>query len=232
MCSSDPHGSIRRASRARAANRPSSRTRYRFERGVDPQFVLPGLELCTQYILEWCGGEASDVFIAGELPPPNEPIAFDPGTVKKLGGIDVPQDEIRRILEALGFVVESELAYVVPPSWRHDVDGPRRPGGRSGAHVWAGWRRLRPSSAHRRRRRAGSVQSATPHPHRPPGAGRARLQRNRELSPSSPASRPKLFGGGDDARQLSNPIASDLDALRPSVLPSLLAAASRNAARG
>ena len=42
----------------------------------------------------------------------------------------------------------------------------------------------------------------------------------------------KLFGGGDDARQLSNPIASDLDALRPSVLPSLLAAASRNAARG
>jgi phenylalanyl-tRNA synthetase beta chain len=42
----------------------------------------------------------------------------------------------------------------------------------------------------------------------------------------------KLFGGGDDARQLANPIASDLDALRPSVLPSLLAAASRNAARG
>ena len=42
----------------------------------------------------------------------------------------------------------------------------------------------------------------------------------------------KLFGGGDDARQLSNPIASDLDALRPSLLPSLLAAAARNAARG
>ena len=42
-----------------------------------------------------------------------------------------------------------------------------------------------------------------------------------------------LFGGGDDgARRLSNPIAADLDALRPSLLPSLLAAASRNAARG
>jgi len=39
-------------------------------------------------------------------------------------------------------------------------------------------------------------------------------------------------GGGDDSRQLANPIASDLDALRPSLLPSLLAAASRNAARG
>jgi len=47
-----------------------SDARYRFERGVDPQFVLPGLELCTRYILEWCGGEASDVVIAGALPPP------------------------------------------------------------------------------------------------------------------------------------------------------------------
>src|SRR6185503_6084946 len=42
----------------------------------------------------------------------------------------------------------------------------------------------------------------------------------------------RLFGGGDDTRQLANPIASDLDSLRPSILPSLLAAAARNAARG
>src|SRR6202020_2355786 len=42
----------------------------------------------------------------------------------------------------------------------------------------------------------------------------------------------KLFGGGDEARQLANPIASDLDAMRPSLLPSLLGAASRNMARG
>src|SRR6202000_528667 len=47
-----------------------------------------------------------------------------------------------------------------------------------------------------------------------------------------PRAQAKLFGGGDDARQLENPIAADLDAMRPSVLPSLLAAAQRNAARG
>ena len=64
-----------------------SDARYRFERGVDPEFVLPGLELCTQLILEWCGGEASDVVIAGALPPPHKPIEFDPGLVESLGGI-------------------------------------------------------------------------------------------------------------------------------------------------
>ena len=56
-----------------------SDARYRFERGVDPQFVLPGLELGTRLILEWCGGEASDVVIAGALPPPHKPIAVRSG---------------------------------------------------------------------------------------------------------------------------------------------------------
>src|SRR5436190_1957461 len=69
-----------------------SDARYRFERGVDPQFVLPGLELCTQYILEWCGGEASDVVIAGALPPPHKPIPFDPTLVQSFGGIRVARD--------------------------------------------------------------------------------------------------------------------------------------------
>src|SRR5471032_2108055 len=102
-----------------------SDARYRFERGVDPQFVLPGLELCTQYILEWCGGEASDVVIAGALPPPHKPILFDPALVQSFGGIAVPREKIIAILQELGFVVEDHGAlHVVPPSWRHDVDGP------------------------------------------------------------------------------------------------------------
>ena len=87
--------------------------------------MLPGLELCTQYILEWCGGEASDVVIAGSLPPPHKPILFDPALVKSFGGIDVPRERIIGILEDLGFVVEDHgTLHVVPPSWRHDVDGP------------------------------------------------------------------------------------------------------------
>jgi phenylalanyl-tRNA synthetase beta chain len=78
-----------------------SDARYRFERGVDPQWVLPGLELCTQLILEWCGGEASDVFIAGELPPPHKPIAFDPVLVESFGAVRLPRDRMIAILQGL-----------------------------------------------------------------------------------------------------------------------------------
>lgn len=207
-----------------------SDARYRFERGVDPQFVLPGLELCTQYILEWCGGEASDVVIAGELPPPHKPIPFDPAFVQKLGGITVPQGEIKRILEALGFVVDSNWL-VVPPSWRHDVDGPAdlveevvRIHGLQGV-----------TSVPLPRTSSVAAPVLSKAQRRTRTARRALAARGfNETVSFSFISRDqaKLFGGGDDARQLSNPIASDLDALRPSVLPSLLAAASRNAARG
>ena len=210
-----------------------SDARYRFERGVDPGFVLPGLEMATRLILEWCGGEPSDVVIAGELPPPHKPIAFDPTFVARLGGIAVPRDEIVRILEALGFVVEDHggALRVVPPSWRHDIDGP--------ADLVEEVVRIHGLA---------SVQSV-PLP-RATGVAKpvlTRAQRRGRAARRSIAARgfnetvsfsflsrahAALFGGGDEARQLSNPIASDLDALRPTPLPSLLMAAQRNAARG
>src|SRR3984885_10737239 len=209
-----------------------SDARYRFERGVDPQFVLPGLELCTQLILEWCGGEASDVVIAGALPSPHKPILFDAASVEKLGGIQVPREKIIAILEDLGFVVEDHGAlHVTPPSWRHDVDGPAdlveevvRIHGLSDVPSVAlprvdGVAAPVLSKAQRRTRTAR----------------RALATRGfNECVSFSFIARDdaSLFGGGDEARQLSNPIASDLDALRPSVLPSLLTAAARNVARG
>jgi phenylalanyl-tRNA synthetase beta chain len=225
----DP-GHIARAGRKQGI---ISDARYRFERGVDPQFVLPGLELATRLIQEWCGGEASDVVIAGALPPPNAPIAFDPAYVEKLGGITVPREEIVRILQSLGFVVEDHGAalQVVAPSWRHDVDGPadlveevvRIYGLTSVASV--------PLP-----RDAGVAKAVlTKAQRRAKSARRAIAARGfNEAVSFSFVSRAQaaLFGGGDDARQLSNPIASDLDALRPTPLPSLLAAAGRNAARG
>ena len=211
-----------------------SDARYRFERGVDPQQLLPGLELCARLILEWCGGEASDVVIAGGLPPPHKPFAFDPAFVKALGGVDIPKDEIRRILVALGFVVEDGTAsgwQVVPPSWRHDVDGPAdlveevvRIHGMADVPSVAlarvdGVAKPVLSGAQRRTRSARRAIAARGF--------------NECVSFSFIArDQAKLFGGGDESRQLSNPIASDLDALQPSVLPSLLAAASSNAARG
>jgi phenylalanyl-tRNA synthetase beta chain len=209
-----------------------SDARYRFERGVDPQFVLPGLELCTRYILEWCGGEASDVVIAGALPPPHKPILFDPALVEGFGGIQVPRERIIGILEDLGFVVEDHGAlHVVPPSWRHDVDGPAdlveevvRIYGLTDVPSVA---LSRPSAV------AAPVLSKSQRRTRTARRALAARGFNECVSFSFIArDQAKLFGGGDDGRQLSNPIASDLDALRPSVLPSLLAAAARNAARG
>ncbi len=225
----DP-GHIARAGRKQGI---ISDARYRFERGVDPQFVLPGLELATQLILEWCGGEPSDVVIAGELPPPNTPIAFDPGFVEKLGGITVAREKIVSILQNLGFVVEDHGAslQVVPPSWRHDVDGPadlveevvRIHGLGEVASVPlprdAGVAKLVLTRAQRRAKSARRAIAARGF--------------NEAVSFSFIArAHAALFGGGDDARQLSNPIASDLDALRPTPLPALLMAAQRNAARG
>ena len=210
-----------------------SDARYRFERGVDPQFVLPGLELATQLILEWCGGEASDVVIAGELPPPHSPIAFDPARVGSLGGIEMPAPAMQRILEGLGFVVEAHGAawQVVPPSWRHDVDGPAdlveeivRIHGLD--HV-ASVALTRPSAV------AKPVLSGAQRRSRTARRALAARGFNECVSFSFIArDQAKLFGGGDDGRQLSNPIASDLNALRPSMLASLLATTSRHAARG
>ncbi|HJS45591.1 MAG TPA: phenylalanine--tRNA ligase subunit beta [Rhizomicrobium sp.] len=209
-----------------------SDARYRFERGVDPQFVLPGLELYTQYILEWCGGEASDVVIAGALPPPHKPILFDPALVESFGGIRVARERVIGILEDLGFVVEDHgTLHVVPPSWRHDVDGP--------ADLVEEVVRIHgladvPSVA-LTRLSAVAMPVLSRAQRRSRTARRALATRgfNETVSFSFIArDQARLFGGGDEARQLSNPIASDLDALRPSILPSLLGAASRNAARG
>ena len=138
--SSNPPGSIpARVARAGRKLGIVSDARYRFERGVDPQFVLPGLELCTQLILEWCGGEASDVVIAGELPPPHKHIDFDPSLVETLGGIDgADAMKSSRILSKAGLHRDR--------AWRHFACDaaqlaprhrwPRRSGGRDCAHSW------------------------------------------------------------------------------------------------
>ena len=84
-----------------------SDARYRFERGVDPRIRAAGAGACTQLILEWCGGEASDVVIAGALPPPHKHIDFDPALVESLGGIrSCRRTSIIAILQGLGFTVE------------------------------------------------------------------------------------------------------------------------------
>ena len=152
--------------------------------------------------------------------------------VKRLGGLDVPEAQIVRILTNLGFAVEGPSSLkVAPPSWRSDVEGSAdlveevvRIYGLE--HV--------PSTAMAR-------PDAIARPVLTPAQKRTRLARralaargfNETISFTFvPRAHAALFGGGDDARQLENPIAADLDALRPSLLPSLLAAAACNQARG
>ncbi|HEY6578336.1 MAG TPA: phenylalanine--tRNA ligase subunit beta, partial [Rhizomicrobium sp.] len=209
-----------------------SDARYRFERGADPQFVVPGLELATKLILEFCGGEPAEIAVAGNPPDTGQQIAFSATHVRRLAGIELPADEIRRILVALGFAVEgADEMRVTPPSWRSDIAGsadlveeivrihgidkvPAQPMTRP--HAVA-----RPvlSAAQKRTRLVRRTLAARGF--------------NETISYAFiPRAHAILFGGGDAVRQLENPIAADLDALRPSVLPSLLAAAQRNAARG
>jgi phenylalanyl-tRNA synthetase beta chain len=209
-----------------------SDARYRFERGVDPQFVLPGLELATKLVLEFCGGEPGEIVVAGSPPEWRRTIEFDPAYVARLGGLDVPKGETISILTRLGFGVEDGARLKVsPPSWRSDIVGK--------ADLVEEVIRIhglnRVPSAPLTRGNAVAKPTLTPGQRRTRAVRRGLAARgfNETISFSFiPRAHAKLFGGGDDARQVENPIAADLDALRPSVLPSLLAAAKRNAARG
>src|SRR5690349_2285749 len=67
----------------------TSDAQYRFARGVDPESPVPGLELATALILQLCGGEPSEIRVAGQAPAPPKAIPFDRSYVKKLSGLDV-----------------------------------------------------------------------------------------------------------------------------------------------
>ncbi|RZJ80045.1 MAG: phenylalanine--tRNA ligase subunit beta, partial [Brevundimonas sp.] len=102
----------------------SSDAQYRFARGVDTGSVVPGLELATQLILDLCGGEPSEIFVAGKAPALPAPVAFDPGHVARLTGLELSDDRTAEILIALGFeIARGTLWTVTPPSWRRDVEG-------------------------------------------------------------------------------------------------------------
>ncbi|MEC9105245.1 MAG: phenylalanine--tRNA ligase subunit beta, partial [Pseudomonadota bacterium] len=99
----------------------NSDARYRFERGIDPAFTLPGLELATRMVLDLCGGEASEVVTAGALPDTARAYRLDPQRTSRLVGMEIPEPEQRATLEALGFRLDGDMAHV--PSWRPDILG-------------------------------------------------------------------------------------------------------------
>ncbi|NEU14449.1 phenylalanine--tRNA ligase subunit beta [Methylobacterium sp. BTF04] len=208
--------------------------RYRFERGVDPAFTLPGLDLATRLVLEICGGTASEATIAGE-PPETERIIHFPWTeTRRLAGIELSRAEMRVTLEALGFHVAGtgDRVKVLTPSWRADVEGK--------ADLVeeiiriAGLDRIEPKPLPR-------IESVVGKPVLTVIQKRTRLAKRALASRGLveavtwsfiPHDDAVLFGGGSADLTLANPIAADLSDMRPSLVPGLLRAAQRNADRG
>jgi phenylalanyl-tRNA synthetase beta chain len=214
-----------------------SDAQYRFARGVDPVSVTPGLELATRLILDLCGGEPSEIVFVGEPPASPAPFAFDPAYVKRLTGMELSDDRIGTILGQLGFLItvggpdQAEPWTVTPPSWRRDVEG-RADLVEEVARI-EGFRSLPDTPLPEDARHARDVLS--------PRQARVRVARRALASLGyaeavtwsfTKQSTAALFGGGDDRLVLENPIAADLDCMRPSILPNLIQAAARNAARG
>ncbi|MEN9012503.1 MAG: phenylalanine--tRNA ligase subunit beta [Yoonia sp.] len=206
-----------------------SDARYRFERGVDPVFTPDGLEHAVRMIVDVAGGEASDMIVAGDVPNVARSYKLDAKRVISLVGMDIPESTQRQTLTALGFRLEGDMAHV--PSWRPDVLGeadlveevariasltklvgkplPRHEGLPKPILTTA---QLRQQKAKRAAAELGYNECVT-----------------YSFIDCDAAA---MFGGGDDARMLQNPISNDMSHMRPNLLPGLLRAAARNQARG
>ncbi|MCO6390923.1 phenylalanine--tRNA ligase subunit beta [Aliihoeflea aestuarii] len=207
--------------------------RYRFERGVDPEFMVPGIELATRLVLDICGGTASETQVTGYAGYEAKRISMPASEVKRLTGLDVSKNESISILDRLGFAPQDkgEAIEVAVPSWRPDVDGK--------ADIVEEVMRLYgvDNIAPQPLPSFGAVNSKmlTPIQIRTRATKRALAVRGMMEAVTwsfIPAAHAELFGGGTTALKLANPIAADMSDMRPSLLPGLIAAAQRNADRG
>ncbi|AXX96845.1 phenylalanine--tRNA ligase subunit beta [Profundibacter amoris] len=209
----------------------NSDARYRNERGIDPLFNAPALELATQMILDLCGGEPSEVVQAGEIPDVSRAYQLDTDRVQSLVGMEIAPETQRKTLTALGFVLDDkDMAQV--PSWRPDVQGP--------ADLVEEVARVASLTKLQGKPMARDHEGVarpilTPMQVRESMARRtiASLGYNECVTYSFiDQASAELFGGGDDATMLDNPISSEMSHMRPDLLPALLQAAARNQARG
>ena len=214
----------------------SSDARYRFERGIDPAFTIPGTELATQLVLDLCGTSetvVSNLEIAGAVPDTKREITLDAKKALKHVGVDVPDAEQEKILTSLGYAVKRNGSsfVVMPPSWRPDVEGP--------ADLVEEIIRVKGYDA--------IPATSLPHAHPVTTSAidledqRANAVRRAVASQGlmeavtwsfMPSKIAEHFGAIDAGLRLQNPISSDLDVMRPSILGNLIMAATRNADRG
>lgn len=210
-----------------------SDARYRFERGIDPAFAAAGLEIATQLVLDLCGGEPSEVFTAGAAPDITRTIQYAPQRLKQLGGSDLSEARQKDILAALGFTL-SDWA-VKTPSWRHDVEG--------SADIVEEILRIDGYD------NIPSVPVMRLPGQKPPALNplQKRVAESRHVLAARglyetvtwsfmDSTKSDLFGAhanqNKKALTLVNPISADLAVMRPSILPNLIDAATRNTDRG
>ncbi|MER8948198.1 phenylalanine--tRNA ligase subunit beta [Mesorhizobium sp. M0185] len=207
--------------------------RYRFERGVDPEMMVPGLELATKLVLDFCGGTPAQTEVVGYAGHQPKIVSFPLSEVKRLTGIEVPRSTSLDILARLGFRPEGtgDVVNVAVPSWRPDVDGK--------------------ADLVEEVMRIHGVDNIAPQPLGSHDAVNARILTVLQIRTRAakralavrgmmeavtwsfiPAKHAELFGGGQQALKLANPIAADMSDMRPSLLPGLIAAAQRNADKG
>ncbi|PRY75220.1 phenylalanyl-tRNA synthetase beta chain [Yoonia maritima] len=208
----------------------NSDARYRFERGVDPAFTPEGLEHAVRMIVDHAGGEASEVVQAGAVPDTARAYKLDAKRLISLVGMDIPESTQRQTLTALGFRLEGNMAHV--PSWRPDVQGE--------ADLVEEVARIA-SLTKLEGKPLPRMDAGVPKPILTEGQTRQKNARRtaaalgyNECVTYSFIDREAatLFGGGDDATMLENPISSEMSHMRPALLPGLLRAAARNQARG
>ncbi|MFD2204527.1 phenylalanine--tRNA ligase subunit beta [Kiloniella antarctica] len=210
-----------------------SDARYRFERTVDSQSADWGVDVATQMVLDLCGGEVSQITTAGSIPSEKRVIELRPNRIEDLCCVAVAKDKQIEILSILGFEVseKDDLISVVVPTWRPDVE-------------------LEACLVEEILRIYGyenipelQMETANYLPQGVLTLDQRRVSNARtslcwrgldEAVTFSFVSyaEAELFGGVPDSLRVANPISTDLDTMRPSILPTLLSAAVRNTDRG
>ncbi len=203
-------------------------SRYRFERKIDPAFVLKGMEIASEMIIQLCGGTASQIIIAGNEPKLQRSISLPAGFVTKYSGVTISDKEITNILENLGFTVAGEKITI--PSWRPDVEG--------AADLVEevlrihGYDKIPMLAIPQLTNLAPSMNFSAK-----PSAYLRKFIASRGLVEVitwsfMEKSKAGLFAVIIPELTLQNPISTELNYMRPSILPNLLDALAKNAARG
>lgn len=215
-----------------------SDARYRFERGIDPDFTIEGIEIATRMIIDLCGGTASDVTQAGEIPTVVTVVDYNPSFANKMLGMEISDDDQKDILTRLGFMVEISGVNawtITPPSYRADVYGKADIVEEIARIV--GYDNIPAISVTRKDSDKLSAET--------PSFNRQRLARATLASRGYQEcvtwsfmgeSQADIFGANDNDLKsgltLKNPISSDLVQMRPTIISNLLDAAKRNADKG